>query len=154
MSRRIVPDTSVLVAASFREPTSRAAERLVSAIETYRVKAFAWPGLGYEFLKIVALLRSGRDGRPVRDPEEIEAAVERFFDLELVLVSERAVAPDVWTLVRDRAISPPDAWTLATAIALDAELWLTHDHADGFVPAARAVHPEVFTLEADGARLP
>lgn len=50
--------------------------------------------------------------------------------------------------------SPPDAWTLATAIALDAELWLTHDHADGFVTAARELHPPVFTLASDASNLP
>ena len=52
-------------------------------------------------------------------------------------------------------ISPPDSWMLACAISVpEAELWISHDHKDGFVEVARRNHRNVFTLTSNSASLP
>ena len=146
-------DTSVIVAAYFREPESRRASTLVTAVETRKVTAYAPPALAFEFLKVAALKMSGHGGRARHSREDVESQVERFFALPLVPIGETFTREIAWGYIRDRAVFPPDSWMLATAVYRDAELWLTHDHADGFVTAARTLHPRVFTLTGDAARL-
>ena len=118
------------------------------------MKGFAWPGLSNEFLKVLASKSFGREGRAYVPADLIESAATRYFDLRLISITDEGWTEEVWHLIRDERVSPPDAWPLATAIQLDAELWLTHDHADSFVSAARRLHPAVYTLAADGDRLP
>lgn len=152
--RRLVLDTSVLVAAFFSDPQSRRATRLVNAVDRGIAEGFLAPGTAYEFFNVVAQMRSGRAGRVRVATEVISAQLDAFADLRLRTVSERPLWPEVLLMIEDHQISPPDAWPLVAAIHLDAELWLTHDHADGFVAAARRLHPAVYTLAGDGAEIP
>ena len=151
----MVPDTSVIVAAFFDEPETRSAQRLVDAIETDRVKAFAPHALIVEFLKTANEKRSRRLGAARLDPELVERQIERFFEMRITYVRETDLQAEAWRLMQARGVPPPDSWMLACAMRFPgSELWVSHDHADGFVEAARLRHPNVFTLASHPSRLP
>ena len=50
-------------------------------------------------------------------------------------------------------MSPSDSWYVACALESDAELWLSHSHADGLADKAAAAGCRVYTLAADRFRL-
>jgi predicted nucleic acid-binding protein len=155
--RVVVPDTSVIVAALFPEMYSRAASKLVSAIERQAVAAIAPHALIHEFLSVSSSMTSRRSGRKSIDGEVVEAQVEQFFELTRVIdfVRETQIQRQAWRLMQDEGISPPDSWMLACAISgPDAELWVSHEHRDGFVETARRCHRRVFTLASDASELP
>ena len=152
--RRIIADTSVVVASLFEEVQTRRAQRLIDAIQRQKLTAFAPHTLIVEFIKAASMKTSRRD--PVGESAIVDEQVHAFFDLcrGITLVRETEIQSEAWRLIRDESISPPDSWMLACAIHADAELWLTHDHSDGFVTAARSLHHSVFTLAQDAKHLP
>jgi len=154
MSRRVlVPDTSVLVAAHFPEQSSRQAERLVRAIYSQQVTAFAPCSASNEFLK-TALEKCASRSSAQRVALQIATdQVQRFFQLGLTMISTYHLQEQAWVLMSEHQISPPDSWFLACAMMTNAELWLTHDHRDGFVEAARRVHNSDHTLDRDSGIL-
>ena len=149
-----MPDTSVVVAGLFEEPLTRPAKRRLDAIAGDRVRALAPFSLVAELVKTASEKVSRRSGASRLDPKEVERQIERFFDLPITYVLETDLATEAWRLIVDERVSPPDSWMLACAMPVGGELWVSHDHADGFVAAARALHPDVFTLAEDPARLP
>lgn len=158
MRRRVVvPDTSVVVAAFYAETYTRQATRLIDAIDRQGVVAFAPHALIQEFLGTSAAKLSRRQGAQRLDPEIVDEQVERFFETArgFNFIRETDLQAEAWRLMREAAISPPDSWMLACAIAVpDSELWISHDHEDGFVQTAKRHHPLVFTLASDAAMLP
>ena len=150
----MVPDTSVVVAGLFEEPLTRPAKRLLDAIAYDRVRAFAPFSLVTELVKTASEKVSRRSGASRLDPEAVERQIEQFLELPIVYVRETDLAMEAWRLIAEERVSPPDAWMLACAMRVGGELWASHDHADGFVAASRALHPAVFTLADDPARLP
>ena len=152
--RRIVPDTSVVVAAHFSEKHTKAAKKLVDAIEKQRVNAFAPHQMLCEFVKTAAEKCSRRQGNERITREDAEQRVFDFFDLRVQYVRETDFHAAAWDLMQEIEIAPPNAWMLACAIYMDAELWVSHDHADGFVRTAKKHHDRVFTLAGDPRKLP
>jgi len=159
-NRRIVPDASVLLPAYFRESLllaghplelTPAATRLVAAVETRAVTAFAPDLLIYEFARAARSKVASREGGPTLDPEEIGYQVDRFLWLlpTIVWVAAEALASDAWQLMTQANIAPPDSWYLACARQYDAELWISHEHHDRFAEHARACHPKVYLLTED-----
>ena len=94
-------------------------------------------------------MRTGREGRRRQDHALVDLQVDLFLDLPIVYVRETDLATEAWRLVVEERVSPPDSWMLACAMRVGGELWVSHDHADGFVSASRALHPDVFTLADD-----
>ncbi len=74
---------------------------------------------------------------------------------EITFIRELEIQQDAWRLIRDASISLPDSWMLACAASIpNAELWVSHDHSDGFVKSARIHHQRVFTLADNPNLLP
>ena len=153
--RRIVPDTSVMLPAFFREEMTygdtafdltRRAEPLADAIRTGGVKAVAPDLLQYEFLKRAFAKMSPRGKSPTLDADIVENQVLGFMRLDLVYQPMLKLAPIAWDLMRNGRIPPPDSWFLACAIHWEAELWISHEHQDGFARKAREIHRDVHIL--------
>jgi hypothetical protein len=51
-----------------------------------------------------------------------------------------------WNYMTEHRLAPSDSWYLACAVVYDAELWLSHAHADGFAEGARRIHGKVHLL--------
>jgi len=78
--------------------------------------------------------------------EEFEAQFVSFMSLPITAIAATELAAISFDLCKNAEIAPPDSWYVACAILADAELWISHDHADGLVDKARAVHDRVYTL--------
>ena len=129
----------------------------MTAIERQGVTAFAPHLLVIEFLKVSADKRSRRSGADVIEVDEVEDQIERFLQLtrDINFIRETEIQAEAWRLMKEEAISPPDSWMLACAISVpEAEPWVSHEHRDGFVSAARRNHANVFTLVGDSGRIP
>ncbi len=160
---RIVPDTSVLIPVYFPETTvwqgnpfdlSGRAERLHDAIWTGRVTAYAPHVLVNEFLRVA--YRKVHESGSV-DTTHLENVLDQFLHLvrrhritlvETVILAERA---------RDVPETPepkwPDAWFIACAKAMAAELWISHPQRDELKREAERAGVVVRTLAADARRL-
>jgi predicted nucleic acid-binding protein len=154
-SRRIVPDNSVMMPAFFREEVdhggnpfdlTRRAKPIADAIRMNEVAAFAPDLLFHEFMKGTHDKVSSRGGRPEVDLETASKLVDSFQSLRITYVPASELAERAWDLMANHAISPHDSWYLACAIHTDAELWVSHEHRDGFPSNARKVHEQVHLL--------
>lgn len=151
--RRIVPDASVIIPYLFPEDMeylgnrfdlSRRARPCIEAILRKSVLAIA-----PEFLVHEVFMSSHRKIDEGIDPPSAARQFEHFLYLWDREVRHEPLAPlatDAWRLTSEHAIAPPDSWYLACAIRRDAELWISHRHADGFADKAAAVHSRVYVL--------
>ena len=158
--RRIVPDCSVLIPAYFRETITATgreldltgpAKRLRNAIDLRELVAYAPELLGCEFLAATRAKTSTRHGGEALSMEKAREQIDRFAELwdRFVWVPWHQLVEVAWNLTASRAISPPDAWYLACTRQHNAELWISHEHGDGFASHARRVHDRVYTLTED-----
>jgi predicted nucleic acid-binding protein len=128
---------------------SKRADRLVSAIASSEVIAFAPDQLLHEFTKRSRDWLSTRQGSRAADPEFVETQVSLFFEVllpKIQWVAAPAIALQSWELMSRHNLAPPDSLYLACAQLYTAELWISHDQADGFARHARAVYREVYLL--------
>jgi predicted nucleic acid-binding protein len=153
--RRIVPDASVILPAYLPEEVeihgrtvdlSRLAKPLVSDITDHTIVALAPHLLLHEFLKRAQEKNRGRSEKALLPLEELVTAVDLFLALPVRRVDMHELAQDAWRLMTHGSFSAADSWYLACAIHHNAELWLSHEHQDGFVKHAREEHQLVFTL--------
>lgn len=153
--RRIVPDASVMVPAFFPEELhirgrtfrlTQPALRLAAAITSREVAAFAPGLLLHEFLRRAYRKSSPRSGAASVPLEDVQTQVATFLRLPVTYVPMTQLADLAWDLVVNSGVPPPDAWYVACAMQYQAELWISHEHRDGLVAAARSVHSEVFLL--------
>ena len=156
--RILVPDTSVLLPAYFPEPflvdgkefpLHHRAKRILNAIVLGEVFAFAPEILRFEFVQRASKFITGYGGSTRLAVEDVEEQIYEFFSLRLRWVAGSELDYDAWNLVRQHNLAPPDAYHLACARAYKGELWISHEHKDGFAEHARAVHNKVFTLTKD-----
>ncbi len=154
--RRIVPDTSILLAGYFRERLSyqgqdfdatRRAKPVVDAIRGKIVRAFAPEALRYEFLKRAYQKSTPRDGQNAIPIEIVNRHVEDFLRLPITYLEGHPLVEDVWRLAREHDIPPTDGWFVACAQSTRATLWLlSQRQKDRLVSSAQRVHPEVSVL--------
>jgi predicted nucleic acid-binding protein len=149
--RIVVPDTSILIDALFETSAgirAKRARQFLAAVLNGSVVCKA-PGVLWAELVTVAFdFRSGvrRHGTT---PEIIDNQLELFLAMKIVYIPSHSLARRAIELCQFSALSPTDSWYLAAAEVSDAELWISHEHADGFTARARAVYGDenVFTLE-------
>ncbi len=156
--RSIVVDTSVVVPAYFPEsitvgnrdiPLYSRAQRILNAIRINEALAFAPEILRFEFITTVNRKMSGYAGERQFDKAVAEEHVFDFWELPIIWVPGKSLDYVAWDLIQKHKIAPPDSYHLACAIVHDAELWISHEHKDGFAEHARAVHDKVYTLTRD-----
>lgn len=153
--RYIVPDVSVILPAFFPETMefqgsdfnlTHRAQPLVDAVRMRNVKASAPDMLIYEFTG-KALEKAAKRGKTSQiDRATVEQRIDEFLGIPIVYQPARDIAHNVLDLIRNQNIAPPDGWYLACAMYYDAELWISHDHADGFARHAREIHRNVHLL--------
>lgn len=149
--RRIVPDTSVLIGAMFpydkQFPFERAFQ-LINAVMNHNVVCFAPDLLLVEFLKAAFDKRGKRRSSNIGQGE-VEEQLASFLKMPIVYISSENLVTQAIEHCRRNSISPTDAWFLAAAETYQAELWISHDHSDGFARNAREAYGQdnVFTLE-------
>ena len=161
--RLIVPDTPALVPAYFAErfvvdgkpfPLRQRSERLLNAILVGEVITFAPQILRFEFLSTASQYKTGYRGKVSIGEHEFREIMEDFlFDLPITYVPGRELDFVALDLINNQFLSPPDAYHLACAMSRNAELWVSHEHSDGFVENARRVHNKVYTLVSDNFNL-
>ena len=153
--RRIVPDASVMLPAFFPEvlelggstfDLTKRALPVLHQIRLASVRAFAPEHLRHEFIHNAREKASPRTGAGQTGADDAFRRIEEMLSLPIVYVPGRAIADVALDVIRRFSISTADAWYLACAIHADAELWLSHEHADGIVQLARQVHPHVHVL--------
>jgi hypothetical protein len=153
--RRIVPDNSVMLPAFFEEriqyggqpfDLSRRAHSLLGAIQSKSVVTFAPEVLLHEFTNKVVEYAWPRAGAPRIDPADAKLQAPAFFRLPITYVPGRRLERHAWTYMTEHRVAPPDSWYLACAVEFDAELWLSHSHADHFAETARSLYAKVYTL--------
>jgi hypothetical protein len=160
--RRIVPDTSVVLPGFFKEELhgldlTRRALPLVHSIRSRAVIAFAPLQLLHEFMKRSYDKAFGRSSGELLDPQIVDNQVREFLKLDIDYwrahyddpAGPMAQALEAWQYAHSLRISVADSWFLACAVRYDAELWVSHEHEDGFVDKARKIHPKVHTLAAE-----
>ena len=103
----------------------------------------------FEFTKTVIGSAWPRGDRSTIEPEDAKVQVERFLDLPIQYVPGKELSEHAWAYMTDYRLAPADSWYLACAVVYDAELWLSHAHADGFAEVARRIHEKVYTLTKD-----
>ena len=150
----VVPDSSVVVAALFQEDLSRPARRLFDSIERQEVAAWAPNHLICEFLSAAFQKQHSRGHLPHMPRYDVQERIALFFESAIRYIAETHLRELAWELMLDAGVSPPDSWMLACAIHMDAEIWISHDHADGFVKAAKGRYEKVFTLQEHQHLLP
>jgi len=156
--RRIVPDTSI-VAAGYGLEARGAARHLMPrsqgvllAIRSREVRAFAPELLATEMLKLLHDEGFGREHAPRITRDQADALANDFLRLPIVYTSSPPNSPRdtlgaiAWSLMRYAGIAPPDSWFVACAIYHDAELWISHVHADHLLENARAAGCSVHAL--------
>jgi hypothetical protein len=129
-------------------PRTNRAKKCLDAIVYRKVACVAPEILMAEFVKVAFDCRSGR--RPLgRQPDDIEDQLELFLRLPIVYIPSAELVRSAWDHICHHQISPPDSWYLAAAAdkTRPSELWISHEHSDGFTAQARSVYPYVFTLE-------
>ena|SRR2546423_494240 len=160
--RRIVPDSSVVLEALFPGTLvgtglvsiGPRAQTILNAIQGKSVVTFAPEQLIAEVLKGAYRICTDRSAKYLRlTREHAHAAVSDFLSWPIEFSSSEDLAPTALALVNDAHVSAPDSWFAACAMHRDAELWISHDQADGIVSLVRARHSKVFTL-AERAFLP
>jgi predicted nucleic acid-binding protein len=119
---------------------------VVEAVRGERVVAFAPEILRCEFLKIADEKRRPRTGERPIDGEVVERHVRDFLKLRITYVRGESLVQDAWELLKDQRLSATDCWYVACARRFDAELWISHEHADRLVDKARRAHDKVFLL--------
>ena len=153
--RRIVPDASVILPGLFQETIqhrgnpfnlTQRAKPLVDAVRRRAVLARAPDVLIHEFTKWAHEKTSARKGAAGLDTSTVERQLFDFLSLEITYEPASRIARIAWGLMRNHQISPPDSWYLACAIRADAELWISHEHKDGFARNARKIHRKVHLL--------
>ena len=130
-------------------PLHQRAKRILNAILLGEAFAFAPEILRFEFVGRANKFITGYGGSTRLALEDVEAQVYDFFSLPIRWIAGSELDYDTWNLVRQHNLAPPDAYHLACARAYNAELWISHEHKDGFAQHARAVHSKVFTLTRD-----
>jgi len=159
--RIIVPDASVMIPAFFQETGdylghsfnyTRRAKPLADAICLRKVTAIAPDLLFHEFAKVA--VRKISEGFPSEVAEQqFQAFLRLAIRLEPARVPlaegalvEGALAERAWDYMTNGRLAPADSWYVACAVIHDAELWISHEHTDGLVKNARAIHPKVYLL--------
>jgi len=131
------------------ERFSARAKGMLAQIERRAVVTFAPDMLIYEFMNRASEKATGRDGK--RDREEAAGAYFALLELPISYDNYGMLTGDkwdAWELMTTHHLSAFDSWYLACAIKRDAELWISHEHSDGFVEKAARLHRgKVFTLE-------
>src|SRR5262249_24994396 len=126
---------------------SKRAEPLIDAVTRRTVVAFAPDALTYEIMKRLAGKISARAGWKRKEIDDVESQKESFLMLPITFVPAKELAARAWELMCKENLSPPDSWYVACAEQHHAELWVSHDHADGLVENARRILPgRVFML--------
>jgi predicted nucleic acid-binding protein len=146
--RRIVPDNSVIVEALLGLKSgvhSKRARQFLSALLNGSIVCFAPDTLVVEFIKVAFDFRGGKRLHSAT-PDEIDAQIRLFQQMEINYVPSNEIVPQALDLCRNNQISPTDCWYLAVAEQRSAELWISHDQRDGFAVNARKVYDKVFTL--------
>jgi predicted nucleic acid-binding protein len=152
--RRIVADASVMLPAFFPEvlpyrgnqfDLTRRAKPIAEQIRSRLVEAFAPEHLRHEFIKRALGKASPRDGAAIAFDQAVEQ-VREFLKLPIVYVPGSKLVEVVFTCVEASGVSVADGWYLACAMETKSELWISHEHADGLVEAAREHHDKVYLL--------
>lgn len=161
--RRIVPDTSVIIPALFRETIpyqgnpfdlTRRARPIFDAIWDRRVDAYAPHLLMSEFMTAARRKGAPRDNRNPIPLDDVKEQCQQFLRLcpappgkqRLTLVDSAELAELAWDLLETHDLSSTDVWFLACAKLMDAELWISHRQQDRFPAAAKSAWPKVFVL--------
>lgn len=150
--RRNVLDTSVVVPFLFPDEDlkhipglRRRAQIVLAAVYSRRIVTSAPDLLAIEVMSVGRRLISGRGGSGMQ-PGDVLTQLDLFFDLRIAFVPTVQLREEAWRLVLEHRLSLADAMHLACARYYDAELWISHDHADGFVGQARAARCDVHVL--------
>ena len=130
-------------------PLHQRAKRVLNAIILGEVFVFAPEILRFEFVQRANKFITGHAGSKRLAVEQVEEHLYEFFSLPIRWVAGSEFDYDAWNLVRRHNLAPSDAYHLACARAYNGELWISHEHKDGFAEYARAVHDKVFTLTRD-----
>jgi predicted nucleic acid-binding protein len=125
---------------------SARARPIAEAIRLGTVTAFAPDALPIEFLEVAHRKAKPRNAVATITAQEFENQFVRFMSLPITGVAAAELAAISLDLCNNAEISPADSWYVACAMLADAELWISHDHADGLVNKARAVHDRIYTL--------
>jgi predicted nucleic acid-binding protein len=147
--RRIVPDNSVMVEALIGKSggnVSARSQQFLAALFKRTIVCFAPDTLMVEFVKVAFEFRSGRRSHSL-DANEIDSQLESFLRMDIVYLPSSELVVTALHHCRSHDISALDSWYLAAAEVCDAELWISHDHADGFTANARGIYPKVYTLQ-------
>lgn len=150
--RRIVPDTSVIVEALLTSGggvRQARANQLLSAVLNNSVITFAPDTLLVEFTKVAFNYHHGARREVSMAVEEIDAQLDSFLTMPFVYVPSEDLAISAIHHTRAHHLSPTDFWFLAAAEQHAAELWISHEHTDGFTEIARRVYEKVYTLADD-----
>lgn len=140
--RRIVPDNSVIIPAFFKESArTQYSQKLVAAVQSGRVKAFAPEILLHEFIKVAF----AKD-QTLADPE-ITDRIEDFFTLNRdITYVPGAFLVSLVLQLRSHHIYLPDSWYVACAIHYKAELWISHNQKDDLLGHAKEAGVRVCLL--------
>ncbi len=153
--RRIVPDASVLLPAYFPKRLKLGAREIdltrrswpiMNAIQQRHVLAFAPPALLIEFCNVAMQKGAAWRGSPAVSWEQVDLHCYRFISLPITYQPAEDIAAMAWSLARQYGISSPDSWYVACALHYDAELWISHAHADGLVDHARRADANIHVL--------
>lgn len=151
--RRIVPDTSVMIAAYFHEEfgdsginLTRRAIPLVNALRLKKVKAFAPELLWSEFVSVAHRKAYGQSRSAEVTPELALGHIRSFLDLSITPVRNARLVEEAWGYSTKYQISAPDSFPLACAIRHDAELWIAAPSKDNFEKNARSAGADVHLL--------
>ena len=144
--RRIVPDTSVLVAAMLQqgEQTARA-QNALNAIWNGTITCYAPDVLLVEFMKIAVQFRHGsrRGGVGLDAGRQLET----FLRLPINYIPSMDLVSTAFNDCDRHEIPAPDSWFLAAAELKEAELWIARETKDRFASSAASVYDKVYTLQ-------
>ena len=145
--RYVVPDTSALAAAFYKEPSSANASPLLHAVRLQTVAAIAPQLILPEFLNVCRKKQNASLalGYAPVSSDDAEAIVQDFLVLPLVLEDMTALAGQAWRLHQDHGLETGDAFFLAAAQQWQAELWTADVQ---FFRRASAVYAAVYDLTA------
>ncbi len=143
MLRYIVPDTSAIAAALYRETYSAQSEPLLRAIRKGNVEA-VMPSSGFtEFFNVSRKKLVSSANSPALAAADVEAVVSDFLTLPILWWGIDSLAPAAWRFHRDHGLETGDAFFVEVARQWDAELWTIDDQ---FYQKAGVIYPRTFDL--------
>ena len=84
--------------------------------------------------------------------DELTERYYSFLSLRITPIPASELAAAAFDLSVRGGIATADSWYVACAMFAGADLWVSHEHADGLIDAARRYHKRVFTLVTDRFR--